>query len=228
VATLPQDLTYLTEDYPPENYVEAGHLTGFAVDILRAVWKNLGVPDQPIQVLPWARGYALVQRQPNQVLFAMARNADREKLFQWVGPIVRTRYSLFSLADRVPALATLDEAKNLPVAVINGDVGDQLLQDARFPDADLNRVNSLAQALRMLKLGRVRLVCTGESAIREAVALEPDLAGPYKAALTVEDIQVYYAFNKDTDPALVARFQKALGAVEAERKAILRRYGMVE
>jgi hypothetical protein len=80
----------------------------------------------------------------------------------------------------------------------------------------------------MLKLGRVRLVCTGESAIREAVALEPDLAGPYKAALTVEDIQVYYAFNKDTDPALVARFQKALGAVEAERKAILRRYGMVE
>ena len=75
--------------------MENGELKGYCVDILKAVWKNMGGSEQPILVLPWARGYAMVQKEPNHMLFAMARTPERENQFKWVGPIYYADYELF-------------------------------------------------------------------------------------------------------------------------------------
>ena len=58
------------------------------------MWQKLGYPAQPIQVVPWARGYRSLQNEGNAVLFATSRYHAREHLFQWVGPIFTARYIL--------------------------------------------------------------------------------------------------------------------------------------
>lgn len=48
----PEDIRYITEDYAPSNYLEKGVLTGIAVEVLKAMWAEMGVKEQKIQVLP--------------------------------------------------------------------------------------------------------------------------------------------------------------------------------
>lgn len=113
----PAQITYMTEDYPPDNFVRNGTLTGYSVDLLKALWKKMGCPEQPIQVLPWARGYHNALEMPNHMLFTMARTPEREKLFHWVGPIYRTQIALIGLADRGLTLTKLGDAQAYVTAV---------------------------------------------------------------------------------------------------------------
>ena len=58
------DLTIITEDYPPLNYVENKELKGPAVDIVQAIQDRLGSADK-INVYPWARAYRFLETKKN-------------------------------------------------------------------------------------------------------------------------------------------------------------------
>jgi polar amino acid transport system substrate-binding protein len=217
-STEPGELTYLTEDYPPENFVRDGAVRGYSVDILKAVWRKLGVAEQPIEVLPWARGYWMVQNKPRTMLFAMARTPEREKLFHWVGPFYQATIALVTPTGRTVEAHSLTEARRLHIATIRNDIGEQFLKDKGFPDSSIYLVNSLEQGLKMLDAGRVALICANPG------SLPPG----YHALWPVGEVKDYYALSLDVDRSLVTRFQRALDSLGEERKGILRRYGAVE
>jgi polar amino acid transport system substrate-binding protein len=227
-SATPESIVYMTEDYPPENYVEEGALKGYAVNILKAMWRKMEITEQPIQVLPWTRAYQQVQTQPGYMLFAMARTPEREKLFQWVGPIYRAQPSLFALQDFDRTVTSLAKAKAYRIGVLRDDIGESLLMESGFTGNALIRVSSLEQLILMLKARRIDMICSTESSLKDAIARKPAISVPYIAVLKVGEIQTWYAFNRKTDPALVARFQKALNAIEPERRAIIRRYNRSE
>ena len=64
------ELTVLTEDLPPLNYIDNGVLVGPSVEIVREIIKRLGTKEQ-IQVYPWARAYKMALEEKNIVLFGM-------------------------------------------------------------------------------------------------------------------------------------------------------------
>lgn len=227
-ASGPEDITYITEDYPPENYLENGELKGYAVEILKEVWREMGVAEQPIQVMPWARGYATALNQPDIMLFAMARNSEREKLFKWVGPIYYTRIKLFSLRNADYNIKTIDDAKELRTGVMRNDIGDRILIEKDFPETSLTRVRELKQLIMMLKTGRIDLICTTETSLKNEIARHKELNISYKTVLLLEEIQVYYAFSSQTDDMTVSRFQKALTGIDKKRRSIVRKYIMSE
>jgi len=53
------ELTILTENLPPLNYVKDGVLMGSSVEIVQEIQRRIG-SKEPIQVFPWARAYRLV------------------------------------------------------------------------------------------------------------------------------------------------------------------------
>ena len=217
-ATDPGELTYLTEDYPPENFVRGGKVHGYSVEILKAVWRKLGVAEQPIRVVPWARGYWEAQNKPRVMLFAMARTAEREKLFHWVGPFYQADVALSAPSGRTVEVRSLTEARRLHIAVIREDVGQMLLKEQGFPDSTINLVNSLEQGLKMLDAGRVALLCANPN------SLPPG----YRTIWPIGEIKDYYALSLDVEPGLVTRFQIALDSLGDERRAILKKYDKVE
>lgn len=85
-------LSYYTEIYPPSSFYNNNQLTGISVELMRAMWRDMNMPQQKIIVVPWARGYRQISMHPNNVLFAMSRTAERDPLFKWVGPIFEAQY----------------------------------------------------------------------------------------------------------------------------------------
>src|SRR5881397_3481136 len=89
------ELQLLTEEYPPLSFTRDGKVSGLSVEIVEEIQRRVG-SRVPIQVLPWARAYRMAQEQPDVALFGTTRTAERDKLFQWVGPIVAGRTSLYT------------------------------------------------------------------------------------------------------------------------------------
>lgn len=224
-AVEPQDLKYLTEDYAPSNYVENGKLTGIAVEILRAMWNQMGVGEQKVQVLPWARGYHMVSNEPNCVLFAMTRSAEREPLFKWVGPIYRGNYTLYSAATRPVALKSLEDAKKYRVGAIRDDFSEKDLQAKGFPSSSIVPVDSAAQLIRMLLLGRIDLVYLYSDTVKAFAPTVNARESDFYPSFLVSSSVLYYAFSKGTDDEIVRRHQSALDAIDSRRREIVLRYG---
>lgn len=78
-----QELTIISENNPPFNFVKHGSPTGSSMEIVREMLRRMNRTDT-IQILPWARGYDLALSRPNVVLFSTARTNQRENLFFWV------------------------------------------------------------------------------------------------------------------------------------------------
>lgn len=224
-ATTPEELVYLTEDYPPSNFVLKGQLQGIAVDVLKQVWKQMGVAEQPIQVVPWARGMKRVESEPDVVLFAMSRRPEREARFQWVGPIYRGRWAFYTAAQRRITMRSSADLRRHHVGVLRADSCDEIAASLGLPDLLVTRVASIPALLKMLDLGRIDAACLYADSLGDAArhaGLEP---GRFREAFTLQENGLYFAFSLGTSPALVARFQQALNAVDAERQRIAKAYG---
>ncbi len=225
-VTRATDLTYMVEDYPPANYLESGELKGASVELLKRIWGVMGVPEQPIQIVPWARGYRLVQEQKKIVLFSMSRTEARETLFKWVGPIFRARHVLVGLADNDITLTSLEDAKPFTIGTIKEDVGEIALFQSGFNRKKLESVSSLEQNIRKLLAGRIDFICQSEDSVRDFVKMNKYDPKQFKTFLVVNEMGNYYAFHKDTPEVLIQTFQKALESLEEERHEILVRYNM--
>jgi len=219
-------LTYYTEDYPPANYTEKGQLTGASVELLKAIWNRMGVPEQPILLVPWARGYAEAQHSPGSVLFTMSRNAEREKLFRWVGPVFVSRHILIARKNDLPRIDSLGDAKGYLTAVIHQDISELSMREAGFPPGQLVIVTDLTQAMELLKNKRVQFACVSQTSLREWNKHHAERNGEIVEALTVNEILNYYAFHPATDTLLIQRFQRSLNSVSTQHKTILKKYGL--
>jgi len=220
-----EQISYLTEDYPPSNYLENGQLKGVAVDLMKALWKQMGVAEQPIEVINWARGYQRALAAPNTVLFAMTRNAEREHQFQWVGPINHGLYCLYGLASRKLRLASVKDADAHRVGVLREDAGYKFLIEGGVAEARMEKVAHVLQLIQMLDAGHVDLICLPADSMNSFLVQQKGDRKRFATVMVVHRSALYYAFSKETPPKLVRRFQEALDKLEGERKRIVKRYG---
>jgi len=200
------DLTIITEDYPPLNYVEKKELKGPSVDIVRAITDRLGAGSK-IKVYPWARGYKLLETRKNTVLFSTARTNAREKLFKWVGPVAEKKIGLFARRDRKIKLKTLIDAEKYLIGVQRGSVTMQYLEERGFRNFDPS-AKSVAN-LRKLMGGRNDLWFASNSTVAGTCErLDVDVKD-LELVLEIENTHIYIAFNKETPDDVIDRWQKA-------------------
>ncbi len=211
-------LQLYTEEYPPVSFSANGRAEGMASELVRELLKRLGESGE-ISVVPWARGYHTVQQTPNTALFATIRNAEREPLFQWVGPILLAQDSFYALKNSGIQLHDLtDVAKAGPVAVPRDWFSYQELRNLGL--TNLLGVTEPEQMFKMLKRGRVKLIVadnlsfysTGDAAqqVDYLTAKDVEVALPYRASLG------YITFWPGTDPAVIQRWQRELDAMKAD------------
>jgi polar amino acid transport system substrate-binding protein len=222
----PESLVYTCEDIPPSNYVADGRLQGASVELLRAMWRRMGVREQPIDVVPWARGYDWLLTRKNHVLFSMSRTPQREALFKWVGPIFTVRNVLLGLADAPVRISTLDDARRYRIGVINDDVLEKYLLEQGFARESLEGVPDLELNFKKLDRGRVDLIAHTQSTFDEYIRTHKLDPTRYRVYYVLMERKNYYAFSKEVPDELIQRFQTALDASRAEQDAILLRYGI--
>jgi polar amino acid transport system substrate-binding protein len=225
------NLTYITEEAPPQNYRENGELKGLAVDLLKEMWKKAGMSPKKIQVLPWSEGYKRALNTPDTVLFSMTRLEEREQLFKWVGPIRTPRFILLARVKDHISLASIIDAGKYRIGTVKNDASELLILSRNVVKSDaLNRSPDLKTAIERLRSGKVDIVAYGEESVWSYIKLHKLNNRDFEKVFTISGASDFYAFHKDTPDSVIKNFQNALNAVKRDKiyTEILNRYRLVD
>ena len=220
-----QSLTIYCEEDPPMQIKNAdGSLTGMTVELVREIQKRVGNQD-PIQMVPWARGLEALESQPNTILFSMGRTAERNPLFQWVGPIAESTFGLYGKADSPLQIKSLDEARKVrAIGVYRDDIRDQYLTRAGF--ANLDRINDNVANFKKLMMGRVDLYASSSNDIKANAEGAGYRLADVKLCFVFLRTQIFIALSRRTDPTVAAQWNGALKAMKKDNtfQAIFKKY----
>lgn len=213
-------LVFITEEYPPYNYLANKQLTGISIDLLEMIFEATDTPlsRHDIRYYPWVRGYELALNRPNTVLFSTTRTAAREANFQWVGPIAQDQVVLLAHRDAPITIDSLAQAieRGLTVAVIREDIGAHALVEANYPDNLMLSAIDNRSALHMLVRGRVDLWAYSAEVAAWIVESEGYPKNSLIPIHTLSESSLYFAINQATDHRLVTLMQQALDRVQME------------
>lgn len=224
------DLIFITEEYPPFNFTAEGKVQGISTDTLLEMIKLVGASQtrEDIGSLPWARGYNVTLNTKDVLLFSTTRTAAREKLFKWVGPIIRSEIVLFARKDRNLSIDKLGEInkKKLRVGAVLNDVGEQILLEQGVDKRQIYRYNKGIHLAEMLERGRIDLLAYGKIVTLwnfKSLGFDPN---EYRIVHTLKQAEYYYALNKKTDDQIVKQLQTALDLLKASGRLdkIIKRY----
>lgn len=214
-AAMTQSLKIYTEISPPSQFLAPdGTLTGFTVDQVREIQRRIGNHD-PIVVVPWARGYQELQTRPDVVLFAMARNKERNPLFQWVGPIRQASYQFYVRSDAPVTIRSLEDARKLKlIGVYRDDVREQYLTRVGF--TNLDRSVDTTIIVKKLMAGRVDAFVSAPDAIDGLMLAAGFQPKDVRPAFTFLKLHGYIAFSKDVPRKTVDAWSHALEAMKQD------------
>jgi polar amino acid transport system substrate-binding protein len=208
-----QSLAIYCEDDPPNQMVgPEGRLTGMTVEILVELKKRTGNSD-PIQMVPWARGYDALLKKPGTVLFSVSRTPERNLLFHWIGPVLESSYSFYARADSKLKIKDLEEAKQVQrIGVYLNDVRDTYLTGMGF--RNLDRTNNNIQNFKKLMAGRIDMYASAPLAIEDEAKAAGYRGSDVKPLFSFLRIQLYIAMSLGTPESVVKGWSEAFGSMQ--------------
>ncbi|UZP65819.1 transporter substrate-binding domain-containing protein [Desulfovibrio mangrovi] len=200
-------------DLPPYHFEDANkRIVGISVEVLTEMMRRCDMAFHPelVRNPPWARALKETELIPDHLLIGVVRTADREPLFKWIGPLSTIRMGLIAKKSRHIRIRDKDEIRNYSIGAINNSAPASLLQAEGFPKEKLTLLTDNNQQFRMLQAERVDLITHVDTVapyfMRElGYALEE-----YEMIHVIREVPLYFAVNKATDDAVVARLQHAL------------------
>jgi polar amino acid transport system substrate-binding protein len=179
---------------------------------------RLGDDAGAIKFYPFARAIRTVETRDNVAVFPVARTADRENSFKWVGPIATSGVYLYTRLSNTVPLKGLDDAKALKsIGVGNGNASMRLLEKAGF--TNLVPINDEEMLIKMLLSGRVDAAPVSER-VMDSVIKENDFDEKQiiKTKLKLYESSLYLAFSLSTPDAVIVKWQQAFEAVMPQKE----------
>lgn len=211
-----QKITYLTEDFPPYNFMVSGEVKGIFMDaLIAASWKvNCPIKRSYIRLYPWPRAYKQAKDHSNTAIFAIVKTNDREPLFKWVGPLLSTTSVLIARKSRGISITNLKDLGNLLVGAVRSDAGYIISKSLGVNEQNFRFANHPDNLAKMLATGRVDLwsydYITAMWILRK-LKYEVD---SFEVVKALKEVNVYFAFNKNTDDEAVKLLQKGLDILQ--------------
>lgn len=201
------DLNLLTDNHPPLHFQQGNQLVGFGVDVVQALAERTG--DQVhMQQVPLLRALRVATTEPATGVFTVLRTAERERQYQWVGPLMDVETALYSANTQQPVRSLQDASTHGRIAVPRKWLAYDYLRKQGLNN--LYGVETPEQMMRLARLGRIEFVVADTLSIA-TLAREEGLAPSqlhYQIPLMKQG--TYIAFSPQTDARQVARWQQAL------------------
>ncbi|HSX70892.1 MAG TPA: ABC transporter substrate-binding protein [Pseudomonas sp.] len=213
-----ESLVLLTENLPPFNMAVSGGnfarddgISGISAETLRLVCQRAGIECQQILRFPWERVYNQALDEAGYGLFSVARTAEREALFKWVGPIAGEDWVLLARGDSPIQLSSLQQAGEYRLGGYKGDAPSQHVVDqglaVQLSLYDKENPERLAN-------GQIDLWVTS-SVAGQYLARQQGHAD-FRVALTFGRGDLYLALNRQTSDATVDKLRAALEQLRDE------------
>jgi polar amino acid transport system substrate-binding protein len=192
-------------------YYEQHHLTGSTVELVREIQKRIGDTTE-IEVVPWARGYCELKKEPSVLLFSTTLTEERKPLFKWVGPVLRLDWAFFVKKDSGITITSLEEAKQLTrIGSIHDDAREQFLKGEGFFNFESVRESSLN--VRKLLAERVDAIISSDTGLYASME---NIGVPKDAIVeefSIRTYELFLAFSADTPDDTVFEWHEALSGM---------------
>ncbi len=211
---LAENLTILTENLPPLNYLNGGVLVGPSVEIVKEIQRRLESHEQ-IEVYPWARAYKTALQKENVVLFSMTYTKDRHDKFKWIGPVAKKRDILVAKKGSGIKIKNLQDAKNVRrIGTVRDDTKEILLKSLGF--TNLEPVSDERQNAKKLVLGRIDLWVYKKPGLRTVCKLAQVNYDEVEEVFQLRKIELMIAFSKKTPNGIVQKWRNAFNEMLAD------------
>ncbi len=206
------DLTVLSEEFYPYNYMENTTPAGLAVDLLGAITREAGDEILPaaIRIVPLHEGLQKTQDYPSILLFSIARTPSREEFYEWVGPFATYNIVLFARTSSKIRIQSEEDLNAYQIGATTADVSVEKLKTIGVsPDHIITDPDPLV-LLDMLDEGKIELMTSGDIAGEYFIRKSGRFPRDYTIVYLIEATPLYYVFNKRTSPELITAFREAL------------------
>lgn len=204
---LSADLTILTENLPPLNYIKDGELVGPSVEIVKEIQRRVGSREK-IQVYPWARAYKMALKDENVVLFSTTHTKERDDKFKWVGPLATKRDILVAKKSLGIIINNLDDAKKVGhIGTLRDDTREILLKKHGF--TNLEPVSDEQLNAQKLVLERIDLWAYKIPGLKTVCELAGVDHNELEEVYHLREIDVSIAFSKKTSDSIVKKWKNA-------------------
>lgn len=203
------DIRWIAQDYPPFSYVDSqGNNAGTSISQAGEVMKKISSTKttKDIEVKTFSRFFVGMNNDKNTVFFPLADLPEREAKFTFVGPLFMDKAVVIGKTS--VTINDVQELKNYAMIGRDGYPGVQQLNDL-----DISRMKSSdsdKESMMNLKNNKVDLVvCNEDSGFYWMTQLGMNQKD-YKVVYRLKETKMSFAFNKDTDPAILKKVAEAL------------------
>jgi len=205
------EIRIVTEHLAPFQISDNHELVGGTVGIEMLQLLDEILPENTIEVLPWARAYQIALERPNTIIFSLVRTPEREGEFIWIGKIAHVPMELVALkASKLPVIKTLSELSNVQIGVKRLDAVTVWLASKGLKfDKELVEIVNTFSTMLMLERGRIEVIPSTPQVIdfycKETGCKKSD----FKTIYTIEELsqEFYLAVSLGTDEDLVKQLK---------------------
>lgn len=212
--TPPEIIQLMTEEYPPVTFMKDGKVTGFVTDMVREISVRQRIPDN-IRLTSWRNAYDMAVINPNVALFSAERTKEREKLFQWVGPVGKNSAIFYAKKGSGIRINSLDEARKVAaIATTANWFTEQDLKSRGF--TNLVSAPLPTNNVWQLMQGEVQLSVFTDITVAEIVKNAGYRMDDLEPIFTLSNTYFYIAMSLGTPLEEVRKWQSALDGLKAD------------
>jgi polar amino acid transport system substrate-binding protein len=214
-------LTYLTEEWAPFNYLENGTVSGLSVEVLEAVWHDQGVnrTRADVRVVPLSDAFRQARNNTSTVVFSIVRTPERDPLYKWAGPFTRGNFVLWAPVSKKIVIASDADLQRYRIGAVEETVENDLLAERGVDRSQVVHGKTPEDLLRMVEQGQIDLWATGDLAGRSQMLKTAADPNAYEIVDTLSENDFYYIFSRDVPDVLVSAFEHALERAQNEKDA---------
>ncbi len=204
-------ISLVTEEAPPFNMEESGKIVGSATKIITEALKKSKI-EFTIALMSWAKAYQMGLDEANTAVFATTRTPEREPLFKWVGTLAENSWVFFAKKDSKIKVSSLEDAKKYVVGGYNGDAKALFLLKEGFVEGkNIQLASNEKQNALKLEAGKIDLWASG-SELAPWISKREN-SGAIKPIFTFKKVEMYAAFNKGTDDAIIKKLNDIISSM---------------
>jgi polar amino acid transport system substrate-binding protein len=208
---------HVVSESTPFTYMQDGKPAGRAMELVEQSLQKAGLADYHVSIYPWARSYDLALKEPNVLIFLIARTPAREPLFKWAGEFFKIQYHFYKLRERQDIVVkSLDDARAYTVGVMRDDVRHQYLQALGFTKLVVSGQN--LDNFRKLMSRQVQIVPMPEADVAQMCEQASFDCSRLERLYTLDEISssLQMAYSLGTPDAVVDRTRAAFQKLAAE------------
>lgn len=210
-------ITVVTEEMPPYNFKDekSPSITGMSTEIVKEILRRAHL-DYSIELYPWAKSYHLAQDTPGVAIYSIARSAEREKKFKWVGAVALRSVYLYKLKDRTDLnVKKLDDLKSYKIGGIRDSARTQYFVDRGFT---VETVNDDINNIIKLQTKKIDVFPADELALAALSEKRGFDYGSMEKIMKLDEASgsLYLAFSLKTSDDIVEKCRAALESMKKD------------